>query len=62
MAEERERTSRVCAAMNVDPEYFRRKSQQTIVLARRTKNAENKAYLLSVAQRYEELAVEAEQR
>jgi hypothetical protein len=46
--------------MSTDRQYFRRKAQETMILARRTKDADNKAYLLSVAQWYEELALEAE--
>ena len=36
--------------------------QETLALAKRTKDKDNKAYLLTVAERYEELAMEAEQR
>lgn len=48
--------------MRTDPQYFRLKAQETLVVAKRTKDKDNKAYLLSVAERYEKLAVEAEQR
>ena len=48
--------------MRTDPQYFRAKAQETVALAKRTKDKDNKAYLLSVAERYEKLASEAEQK
>jgi len=46
--------------MHTDPNYFRLKAQQTLALAKRAKDKDNKAYLLSVAEQYEKLALEAE--
>jgi hypothetical protein len=48
--------------MSIDPNYYREKAQQTLRLASRTKDAETKAYLRQVAQQYEKLAAEAEQK
>ena len=48
--------------MRTDPQYFRVKAQETLALAKRTKEKDNQAYLLSVAERYEKLALEAEQK
>jgi len=44
------------------PEYYRMKASETLVLARRVRDKDQKDYLLKVAERYEELAVEAESR
>ena len=46
--------------MRTDPNYFRMKAQETRILAKRTKDKENQAYLLSVAERYGRLATDAE--
>jgi len=46
--------------MTSSPDYYRMKASETLALARRVKNRDQKAYLLKVAERYEVLAVEAD--
>jgi len=46
--------------MTTSPEYYRMKASETVGLARRVKNKDHKAYLLKVRERYQELAVRAE--
>ena len=46
--------------MTSSPEYYRMKTSETWALVSRVTNKEQKTYLLKVAERYEELAVEAE--
>ena len=46
--------------MTSSPEYYRKKAAETLELADRVTNADQKTYLVRVAERYEELAVEAE--
>lgn len=46
--------------MTSSPEYYRMKASETLALAGRVKNQDQKTYLLKVANRYEELAAEAE--
>ena len=46
--------------MRSTPEYYRRKAQETLNLAKGAKDTDQKAYLRSVADRYEQLAAEAE--
>jgi hypothetical protein len=48
--------------MTTDPNYYREKAEQTLRLAARKVAVQNRPYLLEVAQRYEILAVEAEQK
>ena len=49
-------------AMSIDPNYYREKAQQTLRLASRAKDPETKAYLRQVAEQYEKLAAQAEQK
>ena len=60
VAVERHGSPRVLRAMTESPEYYRMKASETLALARQVKNTDQKAYLLKVAERYEELAAEAE--
>lgn len=46
--------------MTSSPEYYRMKASETLALAKRVKNQDQKAYLLTVVEKYEELAVQAE--
>jgi hypothetical protein len=46
--------------MTSSPEYYRMKAAETLELAGRVENKDQKAYLEKVATRYEELAVQAE--
>ena len=48
--------------MSIDPNYYREKARQTLILANRAKDIATKAYLRQVAEQYEKLAVEAEQK
>ena len=46
--------------MSSSPEYYRQKALETLAIARRVKEREQKTYLQKVAERYEELATRAE--
>ena len=46
--------------MHVSPDYYREKVRETLGLAARARSEQAKAYLLSVAARYERLADEAD--
>lgn len=46
--------------MTSSPEYYRQKAAETLALARRVKEGDQKTYLLKVAERYEDLAAQAD--
>lgn len=46
--------------MTASPEYYRQKASETLALARRVKDREQSTYLQKVAERYEELAAQAD--